>query len=114
MELRHLLTNIKDRQSLLSPELKSLQSELEMVYEKNALESGVIDRGYFSSFNVILERYRQSRVLSQFMVSEEEYVDNNQLVKIPVVDIVSGFDNKRLFILPKSVIRDLKIDNLFN
>jgi len=37
MELRNLLTNIKDRQSLLSPELKSLQSELEMVYEKNAL-----------------------------------------------------------------------------
>lgn len=114
MELRHLLTNIKDRQGLLSPELKSLQSELEMAYEKNALESGVIDRGYFSSFNIILERYRQSRVLNQFMISEEEYVDNGRLIKIPVVDIVSGFDNKRLFILPKSVIRDLKIDNLFN
>jgi hypothetical protein len=48
------------------------------------------------------------------MFSEEEYVDNDRLVKIPVVDIVTGFDNRRLFILPKSVIRDLKIDNLFN
>jgi hypothetical protein len=114
MELKHLLTNIKDRQSLLNPELKSLQSELEIIYEKNALESGVIDRGYFSSFNVILDRYQERRIISQFMVSEEEYVDNGKLVKIPVVDIFTGFDNRRLFILPKSVIRDLKIDNLFN
>jgi len=114
MDLKHLLTNIKDRQSLLKPELKALQSELEIIYEKNALESGVIDRGYFSSFNLILDRYRESLIISQFMVSEEEYVDNGRLIKIPVVDILTGFDNRRLFILPKSVIRDLKIDNLFN
>ena len=114
MELRQLISNIKSRQGLLNDDLKSLQSELEMTYERNALESGVIDRGYFTSFNMVLERYRQMRKISQFMVSEEEYVDNGRLVKIPVVDITSGFDNKRLFILPKSVIRDLNIDNLLN
>jgi hypothetical protein len=102
MELTHLLTNIKERQSLLSPELKSLQSELEMVYEKNQLESGVIDRGYFTSFNEILDRYRKSKTITRFMVSEEEYVDNGKLFKIPVVDIQDNFDNRRLFILPKS------------
>ena len=102
MELSNLIRSINNRQSLLSPELKSLQSELEMVYEKNKLESGVIDRGYFTAFNVILERYRQNKTISQFMISEEEYVDNDKLVKIPVVDIQNNFDNRRLFILPKS------------
>lgn len=102
MELSNLIKSIKGRQSLLSPELISLQSELEMIYEKNKLESGVIDRGYFTAFNVILDRYRKSRAITHFMISEEEYVDNGKIVKIPVIDIQNDFDNKRLFILPKN------------
>ena len=35
MELSRLIKSIKDRQVLLTPELKALQSELENIYENN-------------------------------------------------------------------------------
>lgn len=101
MDLSNLVKSIKDRQSLLTPELKVLQSELEVVYENNALESGVIDRGYYTAFNRLLNQYRGVLLLN-FMVSEDEYSYNGTLVKIPVVDVTDMNNNsKRIFILPK-------------
>lgn len=112
--LKQLFKNILDRQKMLSPELKSLQSELEMIYEKNAMESGVIDRGYFSAFEQLLRQYRDVGKLGQYMITEEEYVSNGNLVKVPVVDLSINRENKRLFILPKSVVRDLNLGILLD
>ena len=110
--LKHLFKNILDRQKILSPELKSLQSELEIVYEKNSMEAGVIDRGYFSAFDQILRNYQEVNKIKQYMFTEEEYVSDGVLVKVPVVDLFTNGESKRLFILPKSVIRGLKLDSL--
>lgn len=103
MELSNLIRSIRDRQSLLAPELKSLQSELEIIYENNAHESGVIDRGYYTSFNNLLSKYRGNLLLN-FMVSEDEYSYNGTLIKIPVVDVTDiNNNNRRIFILTKSL-----------
>ena len=114
--INHILKNILDRQKMLSPELKGIKNQLEMAYERNALESGVIDRGYFTSFHQILNENRH--IVGRFMVSEEQYTDNRNgmLIKIPVVDVMSmnTMESQRIFILPKSILRDNQIDNLFN
>ncbi len=103
MELSNLIRSIRDRQSLLSPELKALQSELEIIYQNNSHESGVIDRGYYTSFNNLLSQYRGSLLLS-FMVSEDEYTHDGILVRIPVVDVTDiNNNNRRIFILTESL-----------
>lgn len=103
MELSRLIKSIKDRQVLLTPELKALQSELENIYENNSHESGVIDRGYYTAFNSLLNQYRGTLLLN-FMVSEDEYSYDGTLLKIPVVDVTDiNHNSKRIFILNKSI-----------
>jgi hypothetical protein len=95
-EIDKLFKSILERQKSLPPELKLLQEELQSAYETNYLESGVIDRGYYTSFNNVLQRFG-----AKYILSEEEYVENGKLIKVPIVDIIGSQDSKRLFILPK-------------
>jgi hypothetical protein len=66
------------------------------------------------SFNQILNENRH--IVGRFMVSEEQYTDNRNgmLIKITVVDVMSMnlMESQRIFILPKSILRDIQIDNL--
>jgi cell division protein FtsB len=48
--LQKILQYVETRNRILTPELRLLQSELELILEKNILEAGVINPGYFSYF----------------------------------------------------------------
>lgn len=100
-EIDKIIRSITERQKNLSPELKSLQEELQATYELNYLESGVIDRGYYTSFTKVLDKYKL--FFTKYIISEEEHVDYGVLIKIPIVDIFNNQDNKRIFIFPKIV-----------
>ena len=100
---RHLYKNIKERESLLTPELKILKSELELVFNRHMNEAGVITPGYYSSFYPILDRYKNSRVIDRYNVHEEEYSNDEKLKKIPVIDLTLRDGNGcRIFILSTS------------
>jgi hypothetical protein len=110
--INNVIRNINHRQRLLSVDLKWIKNELEKIYDKMALESGVIDRGYFGSFNDFLSQNRH--IVGRFMVSEEQYTDgtNGQILKVPIVDVMNGVETKRIFIIPQSHLRDFKIDDI--
>ena len=112
--INNLIRNITQRQEMLSDELKWIKGELEKIYNRQSLESGVIDRGYFTSFNEFLSQNRH--IVGRYMISEEQYTNgvNGQILKLPVVDVMNGMETKRIFILPVSLVRDSKIDDITN
>lgn len=103
MNIKSYLNSISSRQGLLDENFTKLRESLENVYESNSFEAGVIDRGYYSSFNNVLTQWRSSGLYDRFMLSEEQIVDGGTLVKIPVVDLFKNGDNKRIFIISKSL-----------
>ena len=89
------------RQRNLTDSVIQLKQALEDVYERNYHEAGVIDRGYYTSFNNVLNQWKGVGIFDRFMVSEEEIVDGGNLIKIPVIDLFKNGDNKRIFIISK-------------
>ena len=97
------------RQQLLPQELRALQMELQQVYEINKTESGVIDRGYYTAFSGVLERYRMGGLFERWAISEEQHEEGGFLAKIPVIDVIKSNENKRLFVIPQDVKNHLNI-----
>jgi hypothetical protein len=114
--LKHYFRNIQLRNKMLTPDLKKLQAQLEMAFESNIQEAGVINPGYFSYFTPILEEFKNAKVISTYHISEEQFSDSysGKLVKVPVVDLFSSdrSSNHRIFVLPASLLRTFNIDNL--
>lgn len=99
MNSKLYLNSIVNRQNLLGENFLDLKKSLEDVYEVNSREAGVIDRGYYTSFQLVLNKWRGSGMFDRFALSEEEIVDGGNLIKIPVVDLFKNGDNKRIFII---------------
>jgi hypothetical protein len=108
--LQRILQYVETRNKILTPELRNLQYELEIVLEKNLLEAGVIDQGYFSYFVPVLNNWISSRVIERYHISEDGHQDGltGQLIKIPVVDVFHRNASYRVFILPKSSLVDIQ------
>lgn len=109
-----VIQKLQLRNKLLSESLLNLKNDLEMVYEKNLLEAGVINPGYFSYFLPVLENYRNSNLITRYHISEEQYTNGytGQILKIPVVDVSIPEDttvSKRIFVLPNSLLLSNKI-----
>jgi hypothetical protein len=102
--LQKILQYVETRNRILTPELRILQSELESVLEKNILEAGVINPGYFSYFVPVLNNWISSKMIERFHVSEDGHQDGltGQSIKIPVVDVFHNNSNYRIFVLPQS------------
>jgi hypothetical protein len=103
------LKNIESRNNNLSQDLKDLKSELQVCFEKNLLQAGVINPGYFSYFLPILESYRTLGIITKYHLSEEQYTNgySGNIVKIPVVDVFTTIDNfttTRIFITSELII----------
>jgi len=98
--MRQLNEHIKNRNKLLSPDLKKVQEELQSVFQKNLLSAGVMQPGYFNDFYPILERYRNNGIISRYMVTEEEHTNDGFFYKIPVIDITGNQSNSRIFLSP--------------
>ena len=100
--MKRLVDHIGNRNKLLTPELQSIQEELQSVFQKKLLSAGVMQPGYFNDFYPILERYRNSGHISRYMISEEEHTQAGNLYKIPVIDVtkVEEQSNSRIFLLP--------------
>ena len=109
-----LVQMMKIREGLLTPSLKSLQQELESEYDKQKHAGGVVVPGHFSYLSNILERARMRRVISEFMLTQEEYVNDGNLISIPVVDVRVNSNNFRIFIISKEYVRDIIIDNIID
>lgn len=82
--------------------LLPLKNELQTIFEKNLLSAGVMQPGYFNDFHSILQSYRNSGLISRYMITEEEYTDNGNFYKIPVIDVSINSDpsNIRIFLSP--------------
>ncbi len=102
--LQKIIQYVESRNRILTPELKLLQSELESIFEKNILEAGVINPGYFSYFVPVLNKYIGTKTIDRFHISEDGHQDGltGQSIKIPVVDVFHNNLNYRIFILPQS------------
>jgi hypothetical protein len=102
--LRQILNFVETRNRILSPELKSIQHELESVLERYIMEAGVINPGYFSYFLPVLNNWVDSRVIERYHISEEGYSDglSGKYIKIPVIDVFVKDNSSRIFILPHS------------
>jgi hypothetical protein len=102
--LQKILQYVETRNRILTPELRLLQSELESVLQRNILEAGVINPGYFSYFVPVLNHWIASKVIERFHVSEDGHQDGltGKSIKIPVVDVFHNNSNYRIFILPQS------------
>jgi len=99
--MRQLEIHIKNRNTLLSSDLHPIQEELQNCFKKNLLRAGVLQPGYFSDFFPILEKYKTSKVIEKYMVSEEEYTDSGNFYKIPVIDVtIDSYNNQRIFLSP--------------
>lgn len=103
MNTKSYLNSLNLRNGILNENLTNLRLILEDSYERDQLEAGVIDRGYYTSFNGVLNKWRSSGEFDRFMLSEEQIVDGSNLVKIPVVDLFKNGDSKRIFIISKSL-----------
>jgi hypothetical protein len=112
MNIQQLFNNIKTRNSTLSSELLDLKNRLEEEYEKNRYAGGAINPGYFSYLYPILDSAMNSRIISQYHITQEQYENYGNLVEIPIVDVRFNNNNYRLFLISKSMARDLKIENL--
>ena len=84
--------NLESRNQLLPKELKDLKFELQICFEKNILQAGVINPGYFSYFLPVLERYKNSNIITKYHLSEEQYTNGltGNLIKVPVVDVFTN------------------------
>ena len=110
--INQLFENMKIRESMLTPSLKNLKSDLESEYEKQKNAGGVIMPGHFSYLSSILERAKSNRIINEFLITQEEYVSNGNLIKIPVVDVNVDYNNYRIFVISKEYARDVKIDEV--
>lgn len=99
-----IIASIVQRNLLLPEYLLDIKSQLEIAYDKNALESGVINRGYYEAFSIILRQLN-----TPFHIQEEQYTHGGRILKIPVVDIFYNNANTRIFILTNSIIKDWKL-----
>lgn len=103
-KLNQIFTNLQLRNQQLPQNLKDLKLELENCFKDRTLEAGVINPGYYSYFLPILEKYRISKIILKYHITEEQYTDGytGNLIKIPCVDVM--YDEQktistRLFIL---------------
>lgn len=107
-KLNQVFANLQLRNQHLPQNLKDLKLELENCFRERTLEAAVINPGYYSYFLTILEKYRLSKVISKYHITEEQYTDgyNGNLIKIPCVDIVVDESNStRLFITPLNLFK---------
>lgn len=106
--LSQIFTNLQSRNKNLISPISDLKNELEICFSNKIQEAGVINPGYFSYFLPILEKYKISKIISKYHISEEQYTDSytGNLIKIPCVDVFTTEDQNstvRLFILPKHI-----------
>lgn len=99
--MRQLEIHIRNRNSLLSQDLIPIQQELQNSFHKNILRAGVLQPGYFSDFYPILEKYKSINKIQKYMVTEEEYTDQGNFYKIPVIDVsTDSHVSHRIFLSP--------------
>jgi hypothetical protein len=110
--IQQLFANIKARNSMLSPELLNLKGALEEQYDRNRFAGGVINPGYFSYLYPILDAAIGNRIISQYHMTQEQYDNYGNMIEIPIVDVRIDVNNYRLFLISKSMARDLNIENL--
>ena len=104
-KLNQIYNNLQLRNKNITEPLKSLKAELESCFSEKLQEAGVIDRGYYSYFLPILEKYRVAKLITKFHITEEQYTDSysGNLIKVPCVDLFATEDQTssiRLFITP--------------
>lgn len=106
-EFTLILRSLDARMVGLSPELKNLKQQLEKAFDKHMLEAGVINPGYYSHFQSILEQFRSAKIIDRYHIQEEQYDSNGRILKIPVVDLFSTTDNSntRVFILSEAFVK---------
>lgn len=112
--IQQLFINIKTRNSNLPIELVELKTRLEEEYDRNKFAGGVVNPGYFSYLYPILNSAQNFRIISHYHITQEQYENFGNLIQIPIVDIRFKDNNFRLFLLSKSMAKDLKIENLFS
>ncbi len=105
-----ILQNINIRNKVLPSQLSQLKIDLEFSFEKNILEAGVINPGYFSYFLPILENYRLSNIITKYHITEEQHTDGltGKFIKIPVVDVFlpeNSTSSIRIFIISESFLK---------
>jgi hypothetical protein len=100
--MRKLIEHINSRNRILPTELLQIQSELESIFRSKILSAGVTQPGYFNDFYPILDNYKRSGVISRYMITEEEYTNDGDFYKIPVIDVtrVGQQSNSRIFLSP--------------
>jgi len=98
MNKEQLFNSLKSRNQILESDIVNLKEDLFVVFSNNT-DAGVVDRGYYTSFNRVLEKYRSFGLISKWMLSEDEYVIDGDLIKIPVVDVTVKTGNRRLFVI---------------
>ena len=108
-----VFSNLEIRNKSLPQSLKDLKSELELSFDKNISQAGVINPGYFSFFLTILEKYRLDQIISKYHISEEQYTNglSGELLKIPVVDVFLTSDintSTRIFITSATFLKNQK------
>ena len=112
--IQQLFSNIKTRNSNLPIELIELKASLEEAYDQNKYTGGVINPGYFSHLHPILNSAQNYRIISQYHITQEQYDNYGNLIEIPIIDVRFNNSNYRLFLISKSMVRDLKLENLLN
>ena len=100
--MKKLIDHINSRNRILAPELQQIQSELQSIFRSKMLSAGVMQPGYFNDFYPILDHYTRSGVLSRYMITEEEYTNDGDFYKIPVIDVTRAGQqsNSRIFLSP--------------
>lgn len=109
-KLNQIYNNLQLRNKNLPDTLRELKNELEVCFSQKIQEAGVINPGYYSYFLPILEKFRTSRILTKFHISEEQYSDSysGNLIKVPCVDVFTSEEqtsSTRLFITPPNLFK---------
>lgn len=108
--LNQIYTRLQERNKNLPQNIQELKTELELCYQSRVQEAGVINQGYYSYFIPILEKYKISKIIFRYHISDEQYTDSysGNLIKIPCVDIFTNEDLSsitRLFITPLNLFK---------
>lgn len=108
--LSQIYNNLQLRNKHLQSPISDLKLELENCFSERIQEAGVINPGFYSYFLPILEKYRNSKFISRFHISEEQYTDSysGNLIKVPCVDVFTSEDTQstvRLFIIPMNLFK---------
>lgn len=100
--MKRLIDHINNRNKLLPNDILPIKEELQYIFNKNLLNAGVLQPGYFNDFHNILQKYRNNGNIIRYMITEEEYTDNGNFYKIPVIDIIRNNEqsNIRIFLSP--------------